>query len=123
VLARHRRLAEAVHAAVARWSEAGALSFFGQVPATRSVSVTTIAVAPGIDAEAMRTVARERFEVAIAGGLGPLAGRVFRIGHLGDINAAMVLGALAGIEAAMTVQGVPFGRGGVDQAVASLADG
>jgi alanine-glyoxylate transaminase/serine-glyoxylate transaminase/serine-pyruvate transaminase len=121
VLARHRRLADAVHAAVARWSEAGALSFFGQVPASRSVSVTTIAVAPGVDPEAMRTVARERFEVAIAGGLGPLAGRAFRIGHLGDINAAMVLGALAGVEAAMAVQRIPFGRGGVEQAVASLA--
>ena len=69
----------------------------------------------------MRTVARERFEVAIAGGLGPLAGRAFRIGHLGDINAAMVLGCLGGIEAAMTVQGIPFGAGGVEQAVKSLA--
>jgi alanine-glyoxylate transaminase/serine-glyoxylate transaminase/serine-pyruvate transaminase len=121
VLARHRRLADAVHAAVARWSEAGALGFFGQVPASRSVSVTTVAVAPGFDPEAMRTVARERFEVAIAGGLGPLAGRAFRIGHLGDINAAMVLGALGGVEAAMAVQGIPFGAGGVEQAVKSLA--
>jgi alanine-glyoxylate transaminase/serine-glyoxylate transaminase/serine-pyruvate transaminase len=121
VLARHRRLADAVHAAVARWSEGGALRFFGQVPAARSVSVTTIAVAPGVDPEAMRTVARERFEVAIAGGLGPLAGRAFRIGHLGDINAAMVLGCLGGVEAAMTVQRIPFGRGGVEAAVASLA--
>lgn len=121
VLARHRRLADAVHAAVARWSEGGALSFFGSVPASRSVSVTTIAVAPGFDPEAMRTVARERFEVAIAGGLGPLAGRAFRIGHLGDINPAMVLGCLGGIEAAMTVQGIPFGAGGVDEAVRSLA--
>lgn len=121
VLARHRRLADAVHAAVARWSEAGALGFFGQVPASRSVSVTTIAVAPGFDPEAMRTIARERFEVAIAGGLGPLAGRAFRIGHLGDINAAMVLGCLGGVEAAMTVQGIPFGAGGVEQAVKRLA--
>ena len=121
VLARHRRLADAVHAAVARWSEAGALSFFGTVPSSRSVSVTTIAVAAGFDPEAMRTVARERFEVAIAGGLGPLAGRAFRIGHLGDINAAMVLGCLGGVEAAMTVQGIPFGSGGVEQAVKSLA--
>ena len=121
VLARHRRLADAVHAAVARWSEAGALSFFGQLPASRSVSVTTVLVDASVDPEAMREVARERFEVAIAGGLGVLAGRAFRIGHLGDINAAMVLGALAGVEAAMTVQGVPFGRGGVEAAVARLA--
>jgi alanine-glyoxylate transaminase/serine-glyoxylate transaminase/serine-pyruvate transaminase len=121
VLARHRRLADAVHAAVARWSEAGAVSFFGRVPATRSVSVTSISTGPGIDPEAMRSIARERFEVAIAGGLGPLAGRVFRIGHLGDINEPMVLGCLGGVEAAMKVQGIPFGRGGVDCAIDSLA--
>ena len=75
----------------------------------------------GIDPEALRTVARERFQVAVAGGLGPLAGRVFRIGHLGDMNEAMILGCLAGVQAAMQVQGVPHGRGGVDAAIASLA--
>lgn len=121
VLARHRRLADAVHAAVARWSEAGAVGFFARVPATRSVSVTSISTAPGVDPEAMRHIARERFEVAIAGGLGPLAGRVFRIGHLGDINEPMVLGCLGGVEAAMKMQGIPFGRGGVDCAIDSLS--
>lgn len=121
VLERHRRIAEAVHAAVECWSEAGALRFFCQVPAARSVSVTTIEVSAGIDPEAIRSVARERFEVAIAGGLGALAGRAFRIGHLGDMNPAMILGCLAGVEAAMTVQGVPFGNGGVERAIARLA--
>ena len=48
----------------------------------RSVSVTSIAVAAGVDPEALRTVARERFQVSLSGGLGPLAGRVFRIGHI-----------------------------------------
>ncbi|HMC48110.1 MAG TPA: aminotransferase class V-fold PLP-dependent enzyme, partial [Caballeronia sp.] len=91
VLERHRRIAEAVHAAVECWSEAGAMRFFCEVPAARSVSVTTIEVSAGVDPEAIRSVARERFEVAIAGGLGPLAGRAFRIGHLGDINPAMIL--------------------------------
>ena len=123
VFARHRLHASAVHAAVARWSEGGALQFFGREPASRSVSVTTVLVAPGIDPEAMRTVAREQFQVAIAGGLGPLTGRAFRIGHLGDMNAAMILGCLGGIEAAMTVCGIPFGRGGVERAAACLARG
>ena len=123
VLARHRRIADAVHAAVNCWSEGGALQFFGRAPQARSVSVTTVLVGPGIDVEALRTVAREQFQVAIAGGLGPLAGRVFRIGHLGDMNPAMILGALAGVEAAMRVQGVPVGRGGLDAAVACLAQG
>ncbi len=121
VLARHRRLADAVHAAVARWSEAGAVGFFCAVPEARSTSVTAILVGSGIDPEALRTVARERFQVAIAGGLGPLAGRAFRIGHLGDLNAAMILGCLAGVEAAMTVQGIPFGAGGIECAVAALS--
>jgi alanine-glyoxylate transaminase/serine-glyoxylate transaminase/serine-pyruvate transaminase len=120
VLARHRRLATAVHAAVARWSEGGALRFFCTEPAARSVSVTTVAVAPGVDPEALRTVARERFQVAIAGGLGPLAGRVFRIGHLGDSNEAMILGALAGVEAALAVQGIPHAQGGVTAAIDAL---
>jgi alanine-glyoxylate transaminase/serine-glyoxylate transaminase/serine-pyruvate transaminase len=121
VHARHRRIAEAVHAAVEAWSEGGALRLFCQVPAARSVSVTTIAVSPGIDPEAMRSMARERFQVALAGGLGPLAGRAFRIGHLGDMNPAMILGCLGGVEAAMTVQKIPFGRGGLERAVARLA--
>jgi alanine-glyoxylate transaminase / serine-glyoxylate transaminase / serine-pyruvate transaminase len=122
VHARHARLARMVHAAAGAWSTAGAVRLFAQVPAARSVSVTAIAVAPGIDPEALRTVARERFNVAIAGGLGPLQGRVFRIGHLGDMNEPMLLGCLAGVEAAMQVQQVPFGRGGVDAAIAVLTD-
>ena len=120
---RHRLIANAVHAAVSAWSEAGAVQFFCRVPEARSVAVTAVLVSPGIDPEAIRSVARERFQVAIAGGLGPLAGRVFRIGHLGDMNAAMILGCLGGIEAAMTVQGIPFGRDGMRRAIEVLARG
>jgi len=122
VLARHRRLADAVHAALAAWGTAGALKPFCKVAGARSSAVTAIEVAAGIDPEALRTVSRERFQVAIAGGLGPLAGRVFRIGHLGDMSEATVLGALAGVEAAMTVQRVPFGAGGVAAAERSLIE-
>jgi alanine-glyoxylate transaminase/serine-glyoxylate transaminase/serine-pyruvate transaminase len=96
VQARHSRLARAVQAAVATWSQGGALGFFTRIAEARSVSVTAIEVAPGIDPEELRAVTRQRFQVAIAGGLGPLHGRVFRIGHLGDTNEAMILGALAG---------------------------
>jgi len=122
VHARHARLASAVHAAVEHWGgQAGALRLFTRVPAARSVSVTAIEVAPGIDPEALRAVARERFHVGIAGGLGPLHGRVFRIGHLGDMNEAMILGALAGVEAALGEQGIAHRRGGVEAAIAALA--
>jgi alanine-glyoxylate transaminase/serine-glyoxylate transaminase/serine-pyruvate transaminase len=85
------------------------------------MSVTAVATFQGVDPEALRSVARERFQVALSGGLGPLAGRVFRIGHMGDINAAMVLGALGGVEAALRVQGIPIGQGGVQRAVQALA--
>jgi alanine-glyoxylate transaminase/serine-glyoxylate transaminase/serine-pyruvate transaminase len=121
VLARHRLLAGAVHAAVEGWREGGALDFFCREPARRAAAVTSIAVAPGaLDVDALRTLARERFQVSIAGGLGPLHGRAFRIGHLGDQNAANVLGALAGVQAALQVLGVPIGEG-VARAAARLA--
>jgi alanine-glyoxylate transaminase/serine-glyoxylate transaminase/serine-pyruvate transaminase len=119
---RHARLARAVHAAVDRWGDGGAMRLFTRAPAARSVSVTAIEVSAGIDPEALRAVARERFQVAVAGGLGPLHGRVFRIGHLGDMNEAMILGCLAGIEAALRVQGIAHGANGVDAAIAALVD-
>ena len=121
VFARHRLAAAMVHAAVARWSSAGALGFFAQQPQARSTSVTAVTVSPGVDPEAIRTLARERFQVAIAGGLGPLNGRVFRIGHLGDMNPPMILGCLAGVEAALRVRGVPCGGGALDAAIDCLA--
>ena len=121
VWARHALLSGAVQAAVKGWRAGGALDFFAQEPASRSVSVTTIGVAPGVDVEALRLVARERFQVAVAGGLGPLTGRAFRIGHLGDCNPAMILGAIAGVEAALVSLGIPVGDGGTRQAVQHLA--
>jgi alanine-glyoxylate transaminase/serine-glyoxylate transaminase/serine-pyruvate transaminase len=118
---RHAQIARAVHAAVEGWREGGALDFFARDGASRSVAVTTVAVADGIDVEALRSLARERFQVAIAGGLGPLTGRVLRIGHLGDCNPAIILGAIGGIEAALVALGVAVGNGGTRRAVQSLA--
>jgi alanine-glyoxylate transaminase/serine-glyoxylate transaminase/serine-pyruvate transaminase len=122
VFARHQMLAGAVHAAVEAWSAEGQMQFLCKVPDARSVSVTTILVSPEVDPEKIRKVAREQFQVLIAGGLGQFAGRVFRIGHLGSLNAAMILGALAGVEAAMESVGVATGGQGVRRAVQYLAD-
>ena len=122
VLARHRLLAGAVHSAVEAWSQEGSVQFLCRVPEARSVSVTAVLVAPGIDPERIRTIAREQFQVLIAGGLGQFAGRVFRIGHLGDLNSAMVLGALGGVEAAMESMGIAVGGQGVRRAVQYLAE-
>ena len=121
VHARHARLARAVHAAVngvgrrrraapVHDGAGGALGLGDGDRRSRPASIP----------EALRTVARERFQVAIAGGLGPLSGRVFRIGHLGDMNEAMILGCLAGVQAAMRAQGIACGRDGVDAAVSAL---
>jgi alanine-glyoxylate transaminase/serine-glyoxylate transaminase/serine-pyruvate transaminase len=118
---RHAQIAHAVQAAVEGWREGGAVDFFAQDPATRSHSGTTVKVEPGIDIEALRNMARDRFQVALAGGLGPQTGRAFRIGHLGDCNPAMILGASAGVEGALIALGVPVGDGGTRRAVQSLA--
>jgi len=121
VYARHQRLGGAVRAAVKAWSTEGTLQLHCKDPEGFSDSVTAVEVSQGIDPEALRTVAREKFQVAMAGGLGSLTGRAFRIGHLGDMNEPMILGALAGIEAAMRVQKIPFGDQGMTAAIAYLA--
>jgi alanine-glyoxylate transaminase/serine-glyoxylate transaminase/serine-pyruvate transaminase len=80
-------------------------------------------VPEGTDVDALRAVARDRFGVAMAGALGPLQGRAFRIGHLGDSNAATILGCLGAVQAALLVQGIAIGSGALDRAVDSLVAG
>ena len=121
IIRRHARLAGAVHRAIEAWSEAGALSFNALAPAHRSVTVTAVRTREGIDANAIRTHARETLGVSIAGGLGALQGHAFRIGHLGDINEPMLLGCLASLELAFIELGVPHGTGGMRAAITHLA--
>lgn len=121
VIARHRRLADAARAAVARWAEAGSLDFHAKIPESRSNAVTAIAVAPGVDPDAMRRLARDRYATALGAGLGELEGKVFRIGHLGHLNEPTLLGMLATIELALRRSNIPHTPGGVEAAIASLA--
>jgi alanine-glyoxylate transaminase/serine-glyoxylate transaminase/serine-pyruvate transaminase len=121
IFARHARLAEATRKAVAVWSEAGALDFNARVAGERANSVTTILAAEDIDAAAFRERCHEVFDVSLGGGLGRLNGRAFRIGHMGDINEPMLLGALGAVEACLQFSGIPHGRGGVLAAVDYLA--
>ena len=111
VFARHARLAGAVRAAVEAWSRGGALSFNALVPEQRAPTVTTIRTDPGFDADSIRTHARRTLGVSVAGGLGMLAGKAFRIGHLGDLNEPMVLGCLGALEVAFLELGVPHESG------------
>ncbi len=121
VVARHHRLAEATRRAVKVWSGNNGPQLFCVSPDRCSDSVTAILMPEGYDAEAVRRCARGRFNVSLGGGLGALGGKVFRIGHLGDLNEPMLLGALAAVEMALRIEGIPHGRGGVDAAMDYLA--
>jgi alanine-glyoxylate transaminase/serine-glyoxylate transaminase/serine-pyruvate transaminase len=122
VFARHARLGEATRAAVRAWGKDGkGPSLFGQTEERLSNSVTTVLMPEGHTSDAMRKIALERFNLSLGGGLGPLMGKVFRIGHLGDLNEPMLLGCLATTELAMKTAGVPFAPGGVEAAIQSLA--
>jgi len=119
--ARHRRLGDATRAAVAAWSTEGAMELNALVPAERAESITTIRMSEGYDGKAFQGVLREKFNVAVGGGLGQLEGKAFRIGHMGDVNEPMILGTLASIEAAFQILGTPYGEGALPAAIASLA--
>ena len=121
VFARHHRLATAVRAAVAHWSGNSGPELFCRNRDRFSDSVTAVLMPEGHDAEALRTLCYQRFNLSLGGGLGPLHGRVFRIGHMGDLNEPMILGTLATVELAMGILGVPHTKGGLDSAIAALA--
>ncbi len=121
VTARHHRLAEATRRAVKVWSANNGPQLFCMSPDRYSDSVTAILMPEGYDAEAIRRCCRWKFNVSLGGGLGALGGKVFRIGHLGDLNEPMLLGAIAAVEMALRVEGVPHGRGGVEAAMDYLA--
>jgi len=123
VIARHTRLAEATRRCVQVWAGNNGPQLFCINPARYSNSVTTVLMPQGYDPEAVRRTARQRFNVSLGGGLGKLNGMVFRIGHLGDLNEPMLLGALSAVEMALRIERVPHGRGGVDAAMAYLASG
>lgn len=123
VVARHRRLAEAVRRAVRCWSgNEGGPELFCLTPDRLSDSVTAVKFPDGHNADAVRKTALDRFNVSTGGGLGKLGGQVLRIGHLGDLNEPMVLGTLGAVEMSLKLNRVPHGRGGVDAAMEYLSD-
>ncbi|HLY45206.1 MAG TPA: aminotransferase class V-fold PLP-dependent enzyme [Stellaceae bacterium] len=121
VFARHHRLAEATRRAVRAWRGNDGPEIFAVEPSAQSDTVTAVMVPEGHDADQLRQTALDRFNVSLGGGLGGLKGRVFRIGHLGDLNEPMVLGAIAAVEMAMDLTGVPHGAGGVAAAMDYLS--
>ena len=117
VFARHRRLAEATRRAVGAWG----LEIVCADPREYSDSLTAIFMPEGHDADSYRRLVLERYNVALGAGLGKLKGRVFRIGHLGDFNEAMLVGTLGAVEMGLAGSGVPFSPRGVQAALDYLA--
>jgi alanine-glyoxylate transaminase / serine-glyoxylate transaminase / serine-pyruvate transaminase len=117
VFARHARHAEATRRAVRAWG----LELVPLDDREHSNSLTAVFVPEGHDADELRALVLERYDVSLGAGLGKLARRVFRIGHLGDLNDVWLAGALAGVEMGLTGAGVPFEPGGVQAAIDHLA--
>src|SRR5687767_8139888 len=116
VFARHARLGEAARRAVSAWG----LELCASRPDEYSNTVTTVMTPDGHDADAVRAIIFDRYNMSLGTGLGRLKGRAFRLGHLGDFNELMLAGMLCGVEMGLSVAGVPFTRGGVDAALQFL---
>jgi alanine-glyoxylate transaminase/serine-glyoxylate transaminase/serine-pyruvate transaminase len=118
VFARHARHAEATRTAVKTWD----LEILCNDPKAYSGSLTAILMPERHDADAFRKVALENFNLSLGQGLTKVAGKVFRIGHLGDFNDLMLLGTLCGVEMALGLAKVPHKPGGVQAALTYLRD-
>lgn len=117
IFARHNRLAEATRRAVKTWG----LEINCLLPAEYSNSVTAVRVPEGYDADNLRKIILEKFNMSLGNGLGKLQGKVFRIGHMGDFNELMLAGTLSGIEMGLAMAQIPFHKGGVQAALDYLA--
>lgn len=118
VFARHQRHAEATRRAVRAWG----LEVLATNPAEYSGALTAVLLPSGHDADRVRKVILEHFDMSLGTGLGKVAGKVFRIGHLGDFNDLTLMGTLAGCEMGLALAGVPVRREGVAAAMAYLAE-
>jgi len=119
VFARHARHAEAARRAVRGWG----LEILCANPQEYSNSLTAVVMPAGHDADRLREVILDRCDMSLGAGLGKLAGKVFRIGHLGDFNDLMLMGTLAGVEIGLQAAGVPHQPNGVRAAIDFLASG
>jgi alanine-glyoxylate transaminase/serine-glyoxylate transaminase/serine-pyruvate transaminase len=117
VFARHQRHAEATRRAVRAWG----LEIFALDPREYSASLTGVLMPAGQDADRVRKVILDAFDLSLGTGLTKLGGKMFRIGHLGDFNDLMLMGTLAGVEMGLGLAGVPVKKEGVQAAMEYLA--
>ena len=113
VFSRHKRHAEATRRAVRAWG----LSVFAINPAENSPTSTAIVMPEGFSETELRAIILENFDMSLGSGLGKLAGKIFRIGHLGSFNDLMLAGTLCGVEMGLKLAGVPHQPGGVTAAL------
>lgn len=118
VFERHRRLAIATQLAVAGWG----LENLCVSPEECSNSTTAVLMPEGHDADKLRDIILDRFNMSLGMGLGKVKGTVFRIGHIGDFNELMLAGTLSGVEMGLEIAGVPHKKGGVNAALEFLAN-
>lgn len=118
VFDRHDRHAEATRRAVRAWG----LEILCANPVEYSSVLTAVMMPAGHDADALRRVILEQFDMSLGMGLAKLQGKVFRIGHLGDFNDLSLMGTLSGVEMGLQVAGVPHQKGGAQAAMAYLTE-
>jgi alanine-glyoxylate transaminase/serine-glyoxylate transaminase/serine-pyruvate transaminase len=118
VFARHQRHAEGVRRAVRAWG----LEIMCKEPRAYSPALTAVMMPEGHNADALRKIALDRFDVSLGTGLGKVAGKIFRIGHLGDTNDLTIIATLAGVEMALAVGKVPHTPAGVRAAMDYLSE-
>jgi len=119
VFARHDLFGRASRAAVHTWG----LEIVARNESEASRAATAVLVPEGHDADAVRRLILDRFDMSLGTGLGPFKGKAFRIGHLGDLNALQLMGTLAGVEMGLQLTGVPCEAGGVAAAMDILMKG
>jgi alanine-glyoxylate transaminase/serine-glyoxylate transaminase/serine-pyruvate transaminase len=117
VFARHQRHAEATRRAVRAWG----LEVFALDAREYSASLTAVLMPAGHDADRLRKIILDAFDMSLGTGLTKLSGKVFRIGHLGDFNDLTLMGTLAGVEMGLGLAGVPVKKEGVQAALDYLA--
>ena len=117
VFARHDRHAAATRAAVTGWG----LDILCQDPREHSSILTAVVMPEGHDADHLRAVILDNYDMSLGAGLGKLKGRVFRIGHLGHFNDLALVGTLGGVEMGLSAAGVPHRQAGVAAAMDVLA--
>jgi alanine-glyoxylate transaminase/serine-glyoxylate transaminase/serine-pyruvate transaminase len=117
VFKRHKRHADATRIAVEAWG----LEILARNPIERSDSITAIMVPDGHDSDNLRKIIYDNYNMSLGTGLNKVKGKVFRIGHMGDLNDLTLAGTLSGVEMGLKKSGIPFNKGGIMAALDFLS--